>query len=188
MITKKIVLYYKITDTEIFHPDPLAIQKKEEWIKANQRTISKPGEIRTIRLTYELFNPEVEDQRKFFNGPVVEYFAIQSGEIMSGELSKDIRDRYRESILSQILGYEVLLIEGKERRRTSTSEFTDTQQWHDFLERLRETLFEPEGYEMPISEEFWKLSQKYGYDRAKKISIDKLRERIKAKNTNPDDY
>lgn len=181
MRTKKITLFYKISDSETFPPDPQALRRKDMWIEEIRKTISKAGELRIVRVTYELFNPEVENQRKFFNGPIIDYYAIQAGDILSGGVTRDIHDRYRETILSELLGYEIQLIDRKEKRRKSTSDFTSTQQWHDFFERLRETIFEPEGYEMPESEMFWQLSEQYGYEQAKKISIEQLQKRIIAK-------
>lgn len=185
MRTKKISLFYKVSDSEIFAPDAQALRRKEAWVKETQRTISNVGEIRIIRVTYELFNPEVLQQQRFFNDSIIDYFAIQNGNILMGKVPKIIHDRYRETILSESLGYEVELVNGIERRRTSTKDFTNTQQWNDFFELLRETIFEPQGYEMPNSDEFWKIAEKYGYEKAKKISIDQLQKRIAAKTKTP---
>lgn len=181
MRTKKITLFYKLSDSEIFAPDGQALRRKDEWIKEVQRSIATAGELRTVRVVYELFNPEVLQQLKFFNGPIVEYFAIQNSDILTGRVPTIIKEKYRETILSEALGYNVELIGGTERRRKSTAEFVSTQQWHDFFELLKETIFEPHGYEMPDSEEFWELSEKNGYDQARKIAIEKLQKRLKAK-------
>lgn len=182
--TKKISLFYILNGNEIAPPDPQALRRKDEWIKHLQSTIYGKSH-RIVRVTYEVFNPEVEQMRKFFNGPVVEYFAIQSADILSGEVSRFTRDKYRETILSDLLGYDVELVGRRERRRKSSGDFENTQQWHDFLESLRETKFDPEGYEFPDSEKFWEIAEKHGYDQAKRIAIEELQKRLIAKNKSP---
>lgn len=179
--TKKIVLFYKLTDKEVIAPPMASLKRKDDWIHSQQRTISRIEGFRTVKVTYELFNPEVEQQRKFFNGPVVDYYAIQSNDLLSGEVGGPLSDRTRETLLSNTLGYDVQLLDRKERRRKSTSDFTSTQKWNDFLETLRETEFEPNGYEMPDSEAFWELAKKHGYEQAKGIAIEQLRRRLQAK-------
>lgn len=181
MRTKKISLYYQVSSSEIFPPPGPALSRKESWIKEVQRTISKEAELRMIKVTYEVFNPDVERQRKFFNGPVVDYYAIQNEHITSGEVPRGMHDRYRETILAEALGYEVELVGRKERRRKSSADFNSTQQWNDFLEGLRETIFEPNGYEMPESEVFWEMSKKYGEEQAQKIALEELQRKIIAK-------
>lgn len=155
------------------------------WVKEVQRSISKVGVTRIIRLTYELFNPEVEQMRKFFNGPVVEYYAIQNEHLLKGPVPADMKERYRETILSELLGYEVQLIDRKEKRRKSSADFLSTQQWNDFLEKARETIFEPQGYEFPSSETFWGLAEKHGIGNAHRICREELQGRIRAKMAVP---
>ncbi len=183
MATKKISLFYQLSDSEIFPPPPANIARKDEWIKYQQRTIAKAGETRIIRVTYEVFNPEIEQQQKFFNGPVVDYYAIQNSEIMTADVPDILRKQTRETILSDVLGYDVQLLTRTERRRKSTTDFRSTQQWHDFLETLRETVFEPSGYRFPDSEEFWILAKKHGYEQSKTIAIESLQKWMIAKTT-----
>lgn len=178
MKTKKINLFYTISDSETFPPPPASIARKDAWLKELQRTISKAGETRIVKVTYELFNPEVERVRKFFEGPVVDYWAIQNGDILSGEIPRLERTIARETLLSNTLGYDVQLVGRKERRRKSTSDFNSTQHWADFLETLRETEFDPQGYEFPDSEAFWDIAKKHGYDQSRGIAIEQLRHRI----------
>lgn len=179
--TKKITLWYQATKQGLVPPSPSSMERKESWLKGILGSIEADWKPILIEVTYRLVNPEVEQQRKFFNGPVVEYFAIQNDNLLEGELAPERKKRYREEILDQVLGYDVQLIDRAVRRRKSTGDYTDTQQWHDFLEELRETIFEPNGFEMPDSEAFWELSKQVGYDQAKGISIQKLRERLKKK-------
>lgn len=184
MRTKKITLFYHVSPSKIITPEQKAIDRKDEWVKEIQRGIKKNSS-RKIKLTYELFNPEVDNMRRFFNGPVIDYYTIQNAEILKGLPERLIHDRYRETLLSSILGYEVQLIDRTEKRRKSTSDFDNTQQWHDFLERLRETEFEPHGYEMPDSEAFWDLEKEHGYEQAQRISIEALQKRIAKKLSTP---
>lgn len=178
MRTRKIKLYYQLTPKKIFQPPEAAMQRKNDWIAEIQRTIPDDKDWKTIEVQYRLFDPHVEQQRKFFNGPCVDYWLIQSQQILSGEVPRLMHDQARETILSSVLGYDVHLINRTERRRKSTSDFSDTQEWNDFLETLRETEFEPQGYEMPDSEHFWELQKKYGYNQARGMAIEQLRDRI----------
>lgn len=181
MRTKRITLYYELTPKEIIPPKPEAIARKDAWIKEIQRGIEADWKPVQIRVEYRIFNPEVEAQRKFFEGPVVEFYTIQTKEMLEGRPSKAQNDEVRETILSDALGYDVQLLGRTERRRTSTTDFTDTQRWHDFFEEIRETHFEPNGYEMPDSKAFWEMAEKIGYDKAKEESIKQLQARMRRK-------
>lgn len=178
MRTRKIKLYYQLTPSKIFTPSPEAMARKDAWVKDIQRTIPADKDFKTIEVQYRLFDPHVEQQRKFFNGPCIDYWVIQSQQILSGSISRLMHNQARETLLSSVLGYNVRLINRVERRRKSTADFTETQEWNDFLETLRETEFEPQGYEIPDSEVFWELQKKYGYERACGMSIEQLRERL----------
>jgi hypothetical protein len=115
---------------------------------------------------------------RFFNGPVVEYYAIQNQDITKGEISPELKKRTRETILSDALGYDIQLLNRKERRRKSTSDFRSTQEWNDFLQTVEETIFDSAGYEFPKSKDFWELSDKHGYEEAKRIAREQLQTRI----------
>lgn len=181
MATKKITLYYRASADEITAPPPDSIERKDSWLKGIQSMLLRK-EFRIIKVTYELFNPEIENQRKFFNGPVVEYYALQNRDILSGEIPSILKKQAREQLLDSVLGYDVVMLDRTTRRRKSTTDFEHTQQWNDFLETLRETEFDPNGYEFPNSEDFWALSKVYGYDKAKTMSIENLQKRISAKH------
>lgn len=180
MATKKITLWYTATKSGIIPPPEKAIERKDAWLKVILASIAAEWTPMMIEVTYRLVNPEIEQQRKFFEGPVVEYFALQNDGLPE-ELSADRRKIYREEILDEVLGYNVQLLKREVRRRKSTTDYTDTQQWHDFLEEVKETIFEPNGYEMPDSKAFWELAKEVGYEQAKTISIEKLRERLSKK-------
>lgn len=184
MQTKKITLYYSLTPTKIYSPGPGELERKEQWLREIQSTVPAEWNPITVRVTYQIYNPETEQQRKFFEGPVVEYWLIQGSEIFEEEeLTTTLKRKARETLLMQVLGYNVETMTGSERRRKSTTDFTETQQWHDFLETLRETEFDPQGYRFPDSEEFWKMEAAYGYEKAKTMAIEKLKEWIKAKHS-----
>lgn len=160
----------------------MTLDRKEEWIKEIQKTIEADWKPKMIKVTYELYDPEIENMQKFFNGPVVEYFAIQSRENLSGEVDPLLKKRTRETILDEILGFEVELLGGKKKRdRKSTADFKNTQKWYDFLQTVKETLFDPQGYEFPNSEEYWENAKKYGYDQAKTIAIELMLKRVQAR-------
>lgn len=181
MRTKKINLYYSITQNDVFPPGPGEIARKDQWIREIKATVESDWKPKQVRVTYQLYNPEVEQQRKFMNGPVVEYWIIQSQDLWDQDLTSEMKKKGRETLLDKSLGYDIELLEGKARRRKSTTDFEDTQQWHDFLETLKETEFDPNGYEFPDSEEFWKMAEAYGYEKAKGVAIEQLRKRLKAK-------
>lgn len=174
-------MYYKLTKKEIIPQSEESVVRKDAWIKEVQRTAKSDWEPTIVRVTYEIHNPEVERQRRFFEGPVLDYFAIQNSEIMSGEVPPDLRERYREEVLSDALGYDVKLLHGVARRRRSTTTLTSTQKWHDFIELLRETIFDSNGYEMPDSEAFWALAKQYSVDDARRMAREQLQRRLQAK-------
>jgi hypothetical protein len=176
MITKKVSLFYIVYQNSVKIPDSKSVQRKENWIRQIQKTVQSAWEPKLVKVTYELFNPEIDRMRRFFNGPVVLYYAIQNQDIISGEVPNT--NGYREELLDDTLGYDVRLPNRTVRKRKSTSEFISVQQWNDFLATLKETQFDNAGYEFPESEEFWKLEEQYGYENAKTISIKKLQERV----------
>jgi len=181
MKTKKITLYYEVTSREVIPPGPGEMERKDHWIKEVQSTVEADWKPKTIRVVYEVYNPEVDRMRKFLNGPVVEYWIIQSQDILTGKIGVEIKKMGRETLFDKALGYDVEIVGGTARRRRSTSEFSEVQQMHDFLEMLRETEFEPNGYEFPDSEYFHEISKAYGYDKAKEIIEEGLQKRLRAK-------
>lgn len=146
-----------------------------------------------VKVTYELFDPEIENMQKFFNGPVVEYYAIQSREDLTGEVSSATREMTRESLLDEALGFDVPLLNGKTKRdRKSTTTFKNVQKWYAFLQTMKETQFEPNGYEFPDSEAFWENVKicgggQRGYEQAKLNAIQGLLRRIKGAMSTPED-
>lgn len=178
MRTKEINLVYKITQKEIIAPDEVEIERKNKWIESIQKTIPSDWEFQLIKVKYSLHNPAIEDTMKFFNGTVVTYFAIQNEDILTGTPDAGTLQRNREIILDAIMGYDVRLAKMIERKRASTTEFKEVQQWNTFLSTVKEELFDPSGYVFPDSEEFWKLSEEIGYDQAKRVSITKLQQSL----------
>ena len=147
-----------------------------------QNEIAKAAETRTVKVTYEMHNPDIDQQVKYFNGPVVEYFTIQSTDATENRPQSAQLKQYREMILNDIMGFDVELPDGRiVRQRKSTATFQSVQKWHTFLEELRETYFEPNGYELPDSGEFWDLEREHGYDRAQQISIETLQKKLRRK-------
>lgn len=183
MRTKKITLFYNVTNKEVVPPAQTALERKETWLKELMQSVEAEWKPKIVKVTYEIHNPETDQLRKFFNGPVVEYFAIQHEDLYEKQLEPEKKKRYRETILDWALGYDVKLIDRVIRRRKSTTDFVEVQQWNDFLHTLEETIFQEHGYEFPDSKEYWKLAEVYGYDKARKISIEQLQRRMRSKQS-----
>lgn len=167
-------------------PSPEAVKRKDDWIQDIKREIQADWQPTMVKVTYKLHNPEVDQQRKFFNGPVVEYWLIQMTDKLEGRPDRKELDRAREQILTEMLGYQVELLDGvKQWRRSSTSEMTEVQEWHDFLEEMKETLFDANGFDFPESEKFWKMAEEIGYEKAKDAAIEHLQKKLVAKHTSP---
>ena len=184
MKTKSMTLYYQVTKDKIEPASVESLERKNQWIREMQKEVPSEWDPIILKITYRISNREVERLRKFFNGPVVEYWIIQATELYDGRPDSQTKKRARETLLYQALGYEVELMDGKkERARKSTADFTDTQEWNDFLQTLQETEFEPNGYEFPDSKEFWELCEKHGYTKAHEISVTQLQKRLQKKST-----
>lgn len=175
-------MYYTLLQDKVIPPDPDVLKRKEAWIDAIQKEVPSEWEPIMLKVHYKIVNKEINKIRKFFEGPVVEYWIVQKNEITDGRPDALTKKKARETLLWSVLGYEVELIGDKVRSRKSTADFTDTQEWNDFLETLRETEFEPNGYEFPKSEDFWKLADSVGFEQAKEASIDQLQKRMIAKH------
>lgn len=173
MATKRITLYYALTKKKIIPPSPVEISRKDKWIHSLQARVESDWKPKRVKVTYEEYDPEIDNQRKFFEGPVVEYWLIQSGYDL--EQRKDARTL----LLDNTLGYNVPLLNGgTTRERRSTKDFTMVQEWQIFLDTLKETEFEPNGYEFPDSNYFKELKALHGYEKAKGILISKLKEKV----------
>lgn len=180
--TKKISLFYTLTRDEVWAPSASELKRKDDWVKGVQAEIAGPAEQRTVKVTYEMHNPDIDKQMRYFNGPVVEYFTIQSTDMTENRPQSAQLKQYREMLLLDMLGYDVELPDGRIlRQRKSTATFQSVQKWHTFLEEVKETYFDPNGYEMPDSEEFWALEATHGMEQATTKSIEKLQKKLKKK-------
>ena len=146
-----------------------------------QKSIEADWKPLVVKVLYEVFDPEVERQRRFFNGTCVKYYTIQNEHLTVGMPSNDLIKKYRETILDEMLGFELTLVGRTVRRRKSTSDFKSVQAWSKFLNTLEETLFDSAGFEFPDSEDFWKLVKEHGYEEAERISIERLQATMKTK-------
>ena len=181
MRTSRITLFYNITQTEVIPPAVRELERKDRWIKSVQATVEADYKPKIIKTTYELFDPETERQRRFFNGTCVKYYAIQNMDMTVGVPSNEVIKQYREELLDEVLGYDLALVHRTVRRRKSTSDFKTVQAWNKFLGLLEENIFDTAGYEFPDSKEFWDLVKQHGYEEAEQISIERLQTNIKAK-------
>jgi hypothetical protein len=181
MRTSKIVLFYNITQKEIVPPALKELERKDKWLKEVQGSVEADWKPLIIRCTYEMFDPEVQNQMRFFNGTCIDYFVIQDKDLLDREPTTEERKQYREEILDEMLGYDYQTAHRVVRKRQSTADFKSVQKWNTFLNQLEETIFDAHGYEFPDSKAFWDLEKEVGHEKAKAISIKKLQERLKAK-------
>ena len=178
MKTSRITLFYSLTQTEIIPPTAVEIERKDRWIKEIQKTIEADWKPLIIKVVYEMFNPEIEKQRRFFEGAVIDYYAIQNSDILKGTPDTETHKKYREELLDEMLGYDFQTVNRVVRKRKSTTDFKTVQKWNTFLQTLEETIFAHAGYEFPDSENFWEVTKKYGYDQAKRMVIEQLQGRL----------
>ena len=179
MKTSKISLFYSLTPTKVIPPAEREVERKERWVKVMQKTVEAEWKPKIIKNTYELFDPEIENQKRFFEGAVVEYYAIQDMDLFEGKPDTSTLDKYREEILDESLGYNFQTINKILRKRKSTKDFKEVQAWNTFLKTLEETIFAVSGYEFPDSKNFWELVKQYGHEEAKRIAIEQLQARLK---------
>lgn len=181
MKTSRIVLFYNLTQTEIVPPASIELERKDAWIKEMQKMVEADWKPLIVKVVYEMFDPAIENQRKFFEGAVVPYYAIQNGDYTVEVPDSATLRQYREEILDEMLGYDYQTVNKIVRKRDSTADFKTVQKWNNFLTMLDETLFANSGYEFPSSEDFWEKVKKYGYDEAKAIAVEQLQARLKKK-------
>lgn len=178
--TQKITLISKITNREYTPPKTAEIERKDAWIREQQRTILN-GAYKLIKTEYSLYDPEIDDMRRFFEGAITEYYVIQSRDILSGTPDSKLIKEGRDELLEAILGYDVRMAMLMKRERASTTDFKEVQQWLVFVNIIKEEFFDPNGYEFPNSDSFRQLAEQYGREEAKAISINKLQESLRRK-------
>src|SRR3990167_9274976 len=127
MKTSKISLFYSLTPTKVIPPAEREVERKERWVKVMQKTVEAEWKPKIIKNTYELFDPEIENQKRFFEGAVVEYYAIQDMDLFEGKPDTSTLDKYREEILDESLGYNFQTINKILRKRKSTKDFKEVQ-------------------------------------------------------------
>lgn len=181
MRTSRITLFYSLTQNEVIPPATVEIERKDNWIKEIQKTIEADWKPLIIKVVYEMFNPEIERQRRFFEGACVSYYAIQNMDMLTGAPDTETLKKYREEILDEMLGYDYKTVNKIIRKRKSTKDFKTVQVWNTFLQTLEETIFNHAGYEFPDSKNFWEITKKYGYEQAKRIVIEQLQARLSKK-------
>ena len=181
MKTSEIHIFYSLTQKEVIPPAERELARKDNWLKEIQKTIEADWKPLIVKVSYRLFNPEIEKQRRFFEGACVAYYAIQNSDLLTGTPDTETLRKYREELLDFCLGYDYHTVNRIIRKRPSTVDFKTVQKWNNFLQTLEETAFESAGYSFPDSEEFWNLTKKHGYDQAKRISIEQLQAKLSKK-------
>lgn len=181
MRTSKVSIFYQITQTQVIPPAIREMERKDRWIKEAQKTVEADYKPKYIKVSYEIHDPDIERQRKFFNGTCVKYYTIQNENMVTGLPSNDLLKKYRETMLDELLGYDLVLVGKTVRRRKSTSDFKSVQAWNKLLNLAEETLFDSAGFEFPDSEVFWELVKAHGYEQAERISIERLQTNLSKK-------
>lgn len=181
--TQKLTLIAKITNREYFEPRQSEIERKDAWIREQQRT-TLTGSFKLIKVEYSLYDPEIENMHKFFEGAIIPYYAIQTREILSGNPDSHILKECREELLEGILGYDVRMANIMKRERGSITDFKEVQQWLTFVNVIKEEFFDPNGYEFPDSDKFHEMAIQYGRDEARAISIRQLQVSLNRKYAN----
>lgn len=181
MKTKSITLFYQVTQDKVIPPSSIDLDRKDNWIKSIQATSKSDHEPELIKVHYELYNPEIHDQMRFFNGTVIPYYVIQNDDITEGYPDRERLDMYREELLDQLLGYDYKTVNKVIRMRKSTTDLKTVSAWNNLLQLAKETLFENAGFEFPDSSEFWKLSKEIGYENARTESIKRLQRNLAKK-------
>ena len=181
--TQKITLIAKITNREYIAPNNVEVERKDAWIRDLQRTTLKDT-FRLMKIEYSLYDPEIEDVRKFFEGTVVLYYAVQSRDLLSGAPDTGMLKQCREELLNAVLGYDVRMARMMSRERASVTEFKEVQQWLVFINIIKEEFFDPNGYEFPDSDKFSELVMKCGREEAKAISLRQLQLSLNRKYAN----
>lgn len=178
--TQNITLIYQITQKAIVPPSARELARKDEWIKELQRTVEADYKPLQIRVMYKIFNPEVEQLRRFFH-TCIKYFVIQHLDMVEGEPDNHVLEQWREELLDELIGYDYQTANKVLRKRVSTETYKDTQPWLTLLKNFEETLFESHGYEFPNSEDFWVKVKEHGYEEAQRIAITGLQIRMNKK-------
>lgn len=176
--TGKIELIYTLTQTKVQPPSMKETARKDAWIKELQATVEADWKPLLVKVTYAMFNPEIEQLRKFFH-TCVKYFAIQNMDMVEGTPDSKTLDKWREELLDELIGYDFQTVNKVIRKRPSTADYKETQPWLTLLNNFEETIFDSHGYEFPDSKVFWESVKVHGYEKAQDIAIKQLQERMK---------
>ena len=66
MKTSEIHIFYSLTQKEVIPPAERELARKDNWLKEIQKTIEADWKPLIVKVSYRLFNPEIEKQRRFF--------------------------------------------------------------------------------------------------------------------------
>ncbi len=180
MTTKKLALFYQLTQKEVIPPSTKELERKDKFIKQVQKSVEVEYKPKMMKVTYEVFNPELNEMRKFFH-TCVKYYAIQNMGLTDRDLSTEEYKQYREELLDELLGFDFHTVNKVIRKRTSTSTYKEAEEWHTLLKELQETVFDSSGYTFPDSKTFWRQVSVLGYSKAQGIAIKSLQNKLKKK-------
>ncbi|MCK4609448.1 MAG: hypothetical protein KAT71_08195 [Gammaproteobacteria bacterium] len=152
MSNKKITIYYTVgVDGTISKPVATIAKRLADFWAFAKRMAREGMQEGIVRAEYMMVWGDVLRRRKFFEGAIVPYYAIQTLERMPAP--DEIR-QFRLQILKELLGYSYTQPKGLngagelKEDRVSTTAFNE-QQWDDFFEVIDHTLFAPNGFMYP---------------------------------------
>lgn len=180
MKTKAVSLVYTVTQKDVFPPPKRELERKDKFIETVQHSVEADYKPKQIKVTYEVFNPEIVNLRAFFH-TCIKYYGMQNSDLTDRELTTKEFKQYREEILDELLGYDFQTVTKLVRKRPSTADYKDTQPWLTLLQNLEETLFDTAGYQFPDTKQFWAWVEQWGYIKANDMALKQLQERLRKK-------
>ena len=149
---KKTIAYYQVeANGDIGKLAPTVAKRVRQFWLFVKRMARESAEACIVRMELMIVWGDIVRRRKFFEGAVVKYYAIQS---LGRMPSNDEMRKWRITILDEMLGYSYLRPKGlkgageNKKDRVSTTAFNE-QEWDDFFELTDAVLFAPSGYMFP---------------------------------------
>ena len=132
---------------------------QKNWWNRVKKSVKSEWEPVLVRGTFEVLDEEVEKLRKFFEGAIVPYYAIQNE---GGEVGSETVKLYRELLWKEILGFELELPDGSIlHKRKSSKTLKKVQDWLDKIEELKVEIFDKNGYIFPDSKKRAEAVERY---------------------------
>ncbi|MCK4500897.1 hypothetical protein KAU11_10385 [Candidatus Babeliales bacterium] len=146
-----------------------------ELLTAHYELLKSDDDERTVIVEIKVQNQMLAKLHKFYRGAVVEYYWRQTREIwdprkkMDTELRKMMHDEIRKGV--RFFRYDEA---GQVDGLNSFDTFRSTKAFTEKLNTIEAVLFDDEGYQFPVSEEYLTDYKKYGKAGADKKAVAKL--------------